>query len=123
MNIADVQIVSAQKGTKVVPPTSDYAASSDTWNEKEYRVRLEQSSTIAGFWEGEPGWVRIDSWPYNELCVILSGEHAIEDEQGNRLKFGPGDSFLVPIGFSGTWHTITQGSKVFVGISSDLSSG
>lgn len=115
VGVAEIQILAKGAGTRVVPTISDYDDSSTGWTEAEHRASVPVGA-IAGFWEGEPGWVRIDDWPYTEVCVILSGSVAIEDVTGARREFGPGESFVVPKGFTGIWRTLTPCEKVFVGI-------
>ena len=115
MTIEQIQKLGPMHGTAVVPAVTDYDASSAHWRETEFRAQTEKGAII-GFWRGEPGWVRIDSWPYREVCVILEGAVALEDEHGKRRTFGPGEAFTVPSGFKGFWHTLEPTQKVFVGI-------
>lgn len=115
MTIADIQPLGSNSGTAVVPALSDYDGASAGWTETEFRASLPGESVV-GFWTGEPGWVRIDIWPYTEVCVIRSGAVEIEDAAGARRQFGPGDSFVIPQGFQGVWHTLERCEKVFVGI-------
>lgn len=115
MTVDDIQIVSSTTGTAVVPGLDDYDAASETWSETEYRAHIPGES-VAGYWTGEPGWVRMDDWPYTEVCVIRSGVVEIEDPTGARRRFGAGDSFVIPQGFGGVWHTVEACEKVFVGI-------
>ena len=49
----------------------------------------------------------------NELCVITAGRVVIEREAGERTTFGPGDAFVVPAGFTGTWEVLEDCSKVY----------
>ena len=121
MTIADVKALTRVDGVQVVPDLADYDDHSEGWAEAEYRAGLEQTRSIAGYWEGEPGWVRIDVWPYNEVCVVLDGRVGIEDESGERREFGAGEAFLIPAGFSGVWHTLEPTRKIFVGVVADLS--
>ena len=116
MSIESLQTLSPKHGTKIVPAPDDYDEVSHSWTEAEYRADLGGSASLAGFWEGTPGWVRIDEWPYHEVCVILSGRVAIEDAVGNRREFGEGEAFAVPRGFRGVWHTLAPTRKIFVGI-------
>jgi uncharacterized cupin superfamily protein len=116
MPIEQVQVLAAGEGTPVVPPLSDYAETSPGWTEVEHRARLTAGHTVAGYWTGEPGSVRIPEWPYDEVCVIFDGRVAIEDADGSRREFGAGDAFVVPAGFDGWWHTLEPTSKVFVGV-------
>lgn len=114
--LADVQVLAPGLGTAVVPPTADYAEVSPGWREVEHRAALGVPGALAGAWEGAPGSVRIPVWPYHEVCVLLTGRVAVEDAAGARREFGPGESFLVPAGFDGWWHTLEPTRKIFVGI-------
>lgn len=105
-----------RSGTMVVPAESDYDDRSAHWSETEFRANLVSTDSVAGFWEGTVGWVAINSWPYNEVCVILRGRVAVEDATGHLDEFGPGQAFLVPVGFRGVWHTLETTEKIFVGV-------
>lgn len=117
MTIADIQTLGSTEGSAVVPPLSDYDEASEEWTEMELRATTPGES-IVGFWTGEPGWVRMDTWPYTEVCVIRSGSVAIEDASGERRVFAGGDAFVIPQGFQGIWHTLEPCAKIFVGIPS-----
>jgi uncharacterized cupin superfamily protein len=119
MPVTEVQRIDRASGVKVVPSLSDYDGHSETWVEAEYRAAPIGTRSIAGYWEGEPGWVRIDRWPYNEVCVILEGSVAIADEAGTEVVFGSGEAFLVPAGFRGVWRTVEPTRKIFVGLMAD----
>ena len=116
MTIAQVQVLAVGEGIPVVPQLDDYAESSTDWREVEHRARLTGGRAVAGVWEGEPGFVRIPKWPYDEICVIQKGRIAIEDAAGHRREFGAGEAFLVPAGFDGWWHTLEPTRKIFVGV-------
>ncbi|MDX6740907.1 cupin domain-containing protein [Actinocorallia sp. A-T 12471] len=119
MAIEQVQILVPGSGTPVVPPVADYDAASDGWTEVEHRAELTHGRSVAGAWTGEPGSVRISRWPYDEVCVVQSGRVAVEDTEGGRREFGPGDAFLVPAGFDGWWHTLEPTRKIFVGLAAE----
>lgn len=99
-----------------VPALTDYDDVSPIWREREFLADTDAHAFIAGAWEGDPGWVRFDAWPYSEICFIQSGRVAVEALDGRRWEYGPGDAFLIPAGFSGVWHTIEPSRKVFVGV-------
>ncbi len=119
MSDITVQRLSRETGEKVVPSLLDYDGVSSGWSEAEYRARLSRTQSLVGFWEGEPGWVAFDSWPYTEVCVILQGKVAIEGLDGQRAEFNAGEAFVVPVGFRGVWHTLEATQKIFVGIPAD----
>jgi hypothetical protein len=116
MSVKPIQRLGIGLGTPIVPEATDYSDASSGWNEIEHRADLPGTQTIAGAWEGQPGWVVIKEWPYHEVCVILTGRVAIESTTGDRVEFGTGESFVVPKGFNGTWHTLEPTQKIFVGV-------
>jgi len=66
-----------------------------------------------GFWESGAGRWRV-SYAEDELCTILSGEVRLESEDGGTWGYGPGDSFVIPAGFKGTWKSIGPVRKLYV---------
>ncbi|MDI2098314.1 cupin domain-containing protein [Ruicaihuangia caeni] len=99
-----------------VPDPASYDEVSDGWTETEYRADFGNSAVEGGYWTGSAGSVAFESWPYTELCVVLRGRVAVEDESGARREFGAGESFVIPQGFKGVWHTLEDTEKVFMGV-------
>lgn len=115
-SIENVQRIhpSALPGSR--PALDSYDAVSDGWSEEEFRADFGNPAVEGGYWRGEPGHVSFDSWPYTELCVIISGRVAVEDRDGACAEYRAGESFLIPQGFTGTWHTLEATEKIFVGV-------
>jgi len=67
---------------------------------------------FAGRWSATRGKWRV-RYTENELCVMTAGRVVIESERGERASFGPGDAFVVPAGFSGTWEVVEDCSKIY----------
>ncbi len=67
---------------------------------------------FAGRWTATRGKWRV-RYTENELCVMTAGRVVIESESGGRNTFGPGDAFVVPAGFSGTWEVLEDCSKIY----------
>ena len=67
---------------------------------------------FAGRWSASRGKWRV-RYTENELCVMTSGRVVIESASGERSSFGPGDAFVVPAGFAGTWEVIEDCSKIY----------
>jgi hypothetical protein len=44
---------------------------------------------------------------------VLAGRVALQSDQGARWEFGPGDSFVVPSGFAGTWEVLEDCRKLY----------
>ncbi len=115
--IEAVREIVATAGMEFVPNLSDYIDPSAGWSEVEYRhLDLQSRRTVVGYWTGEPGSVSFDSWPYTEVCSILSGQVAVADQYGHRKTFGAGQGFIVPQGFRGTWISVESARKIFVAI-------
>jgi uncharacterized protein len=67
---------------------------------------------FAGHWSASRGKWRI-RYTESELCVMTAGRVVIESDSGERHDFGPGDAFVVPAGFSGTWEVLEDCSKIY----------
>lgn len=67
---------------------------------------------FAGHWAATRGKWRI-RYTENELCVMTAGRVVLESDSGERSVFGPGDAFVVPAGFSGTWEVLEDCSKIY----------
>jgi uncharacterized cupin superfamily protein len=113
LTVAAVRTVD-RNGTRVVPDPDGYDRVSEGWSEAEYRAVDLAEDSLGGLWEGEPGSVWFESWPYTEFCVMISGRVAVVDAAGGRREFGPGEAFVVPRGFRGSWETLEPSVKYFV---------
>jgi uncharacterized cupin superfamily protein len=67
---------------------------------------------FAGRWSGTRGKWRV-RYTENELCVMTGGRVVITSDLGQAHTFLPGDAFVVPAGFSGTWEVLEDCSKVY----------
>jgi uncharacterized protein len=67
---------------------------------------------FAGRWSATRGKWRV-RYSENELCVMTAGRVVITSDAGERATFGPGDAFVIPAGFSGTWEVLEDCSKVY----------
>jgi uncharacterized protein len=67
---------------------------------------------FAGRWSATRGKWRV-RYTENELCVMTAGRVVITSDAGERGTFGPGDAFVIPAGFSGTWEVLEDCSKVY----------
>jgi uncharacterized protein len=66
-----------------------------------------------GRWSSTRGKWRIQYTEW-EFCCLTEGRVALEDADGRRTEFGPGDGFVVPAGFKGTWEVIEDCTKFYV---------
>ena len=67
---------------------------------------------FAGFWAATRGKWRV-RYTEHELCHLLAGRVAIVSEDGERVEFAAGDSFVVPAGFVGTWEVLEDCRKLY----------
>jgi uncharacterized cupin superfamily protein len=67
---------------------------------------------FAGRWSATRGKWRV-RYTESELCVMTAGRVVLESATGERCAFGPGDAFVVPAGFVGTWEVIEDCSKIY----------
>ncbi|MFN3208577.1 MAG: cupin domain-containing protein [Roseovarius sp.] len=92
---------------------SDPAAVDRPYTARSWRhFERPESGALAGIWEAEPHLERVDC-DYDELCHLLEGRVRLTDADGVTQEFGPGDSFVVAAGFTGTWENLTPVRKVF----------
>jgi uncharacterized protein len=67
---------------------------------------------FAGRWSASRGKWRV-RYTENELCVMTAGRVVLESAGGARSSFGPGDAFVVPAGFTGTWEVVEDCEKIY----------
>ena len=67
---------------------------------------------FAGRWSGTRGKWRV-RYTENELCVMTAGRVVITSDAGVAGTFGPGDAFVIPAGFVGTWEVLEDCEKVY----------
>lgn len=58
----------------------------------------------AGVWACDAGTLEIRNLAIDEACYLIEGEVTITDLAGNTETFRAGEAFVLPSGFSGTWH-------------------
>jgi uncharacterized protein len=67
----------------------------------------------SGVWSSTRGKWRI-RYSESEFCCLTRGRVALESEAGARWEFGPGEGFVVPAGFAGSWEVIEDCTKFYV---------
>jgi uncharacterized protein len=67
---------------------------------------------FVGRWTATRGKWRV-RYTENELCVMTAGRVVLESTAGERSIFGPGDAFVVPAGFAGTWEVLEDCVKIY----------
>jgi uncharacterized cupin superfamily protein len=56
--------------------------------------------------------LKISNWPVDEFMYFLEGQVEITDEEGSSNIYGPGDTIVMPKGFSGTWRQLSPIRKI-----------
>jgi uncharacterized cupin superfamily protein len=67
----------------------------------------------AGLWECEPGRWRV-VFTENEFCELLEGTLVVTDEDDTSRRYGAGDAFVTPAGYTGTWEVLSRARKRYV---------
>ena len=71
-----------------------------------------QGNFHCGVWVSEPGCWRVH-YTEDEFCLILEGEVELVDASGAAKRYGVGDAFVIPQGFSGSWRSIGNVRKYY----------
>lgn len=66
----------------------------------------------AGYSKYKKITLRLNNWPVDEIMFILEGRVEITDAKGTTHTYGPGDAFVMPKGFSGTWRQLSDIKKM-----------
>jgi len=78
----------------------------------QYRSKGRQLTV--GIWQSEPGTLKTDGYPHDEYCLVLEGHLVIDNRGGAHAEFDPGDSFVIPKGWAGTWKMTRRFKKQYV---------
>jgi uncharacterized cupin superfamily protein len=77
-----------------------------------------KSGVFAGnkvaFWGSEAGTLKAGNYPLDEFVYVLEGDLVTVDADGTRREFHPGDAFVIPKGWAGTWDMKTHFKKIIV---------
>lgn len=69
---------------------------------------------VVGLWASEAGVLQTDAYPHDEYCLVLEGTLVVTNRSGTKDEFKPGDSFVIPKGWAGTWDMKTKFKKQYV---------
>ncbi|MEA2251366.1 MAG: uncharacterized protein QOG70_1608 [Solirubrobacteraceae bacterium] len=67
-----------------------------------------------GVWECTPGGWPIEDRPDTEVVVVVSGAATLTPRDGAPVEIGPGDTAVLPRGWSGRWDVRETLRKVYV---------
>jgi len=65
---------------------------------------------FAGDWSSGVGKWRVE-YSEHEFCQLTEGRVVLTAEDGREWRFGPGDAWVIPAGFRGTWETVEAARK------------
>lgn len=74
----------------------------------------EAATVNVGVWECTPCTEEVSDYPYDQCCFVLEGSLTITDEAGHAETFGPGDAFVIPRGFNGSWRMTERYRNYFI---------
>lgn len=57
---------------------------------------------------------QLKDWPGDEFIYIIEGHVEVTDSAGTSKSYGPGDMFIIPKGFNGTWRQFGTLRKISV---------
>jgi len=104
--------------TSGLPPAEPYLPAADRIlaGHPEQRAwvlyQSEDEKYLCGVWECAPGKWRV-VFDEHEFCQLLAGEIIIVSDAGETTQLGPGDAFVTPKGFTGTWEVRVAARKTF----------
>jgi len=85
-----------------IPPWPDELVLSGT--NKHWQKILHQGEFVVVVYESEAAVIDVSyPFPYDEYVLVLEGEVILTSTSGERQRYGVGESFLVPKGWTGTW--------------------
>lgn len=66
-----------------------------------------------GSWVGQPGSMRSEAYPYDEVFVLIDGLVRLDSENGSSLVVRPGQTCFMPEGWRGVWNTLVPTRKTY----------
>jgi uncharacterized cupin superfamily protein len=76
---------------------------------------LFDGDNIVLVWEGGPAKLIFDEpTTYDEFVVVLKGDLILSYNNGNKATYKPGDMFMLPKGFEGSWEMTSEYRELIV---------
>lgn len=101
----------------IFPIDPQAALAPDPANHGEYYVNNftgAHPGLFAGVWSADEQETVIDSYPVDEVCVVLAGTITLTAADGQVSAFKPGDSFAIRKGTALTWANSPDVRKIYV---------
>lgn len=111
--LIDVSKVDAQRIEKYSPPET--LVRGNPRQVVEIYLDLPDQGIKAGYWEGEEGAYRLEFGPRKvEHFVVMKGLLRVHNPDGTHADFKPGDTCVLPPGFSGVFEILEHARKQFL---------
>jgi uncharacterized protein len=98
-----------------IDPHADLAP--DTAHPGEYYVNNfvgDDHRLFAGVWSADAQETLIESYPVDEVCVVLAGTITLTSPDGQVSEFKAGDAFAIRKGTALTWANSPDVRKIYV---------
>jgi uncharacterized cupin superfamily protein len=111
--LIDISTVDAQRIEKYSP--AETLVRGNPHQIVEIYLELPEQGLKAGFWEGEEGAYRLEFGPGKvEHFAVLEGLLRVHNSDGTHADFKPGDTCVLPPGFTGVFEILVRARKQFV---------
>ena len=99
-----------EAATEVSEPAADRLIAGTPKASVTNRYADDSGQFFAGDWSSDVGKWQVE-YSEHEFCHLLEGHVVLTDEAGKAWRFGPGDAWVIPAGFRGTWETLEPARK------------
>ena len=111
--LIEISAVSWQRTEKFSPPET--LVRGNPRQIVEIYLDLPDQGIKAGFWEGEEGAYRLEFGPEKvEHFTLLEGLLRVHNSDGSYADLKPGDTCVLPGGFTGVFEILAPAKKQFV---------
>ena len=96
-----------------IPPWPEEMVLSGT--NRHWQKVLHEGEFIVALYEAMPAVIDIpEPYPYDEYVRVLEGSVVLTSSGGERQSYEVGDTFLVPVGWTGTWEMPTRFRELII---------
>ena len=96
-----------------IPPWPEEMVLSGT--NRHWQKVLHEGEFIVALYEAMPAVIDIpEPYPYDEYVRVLEGSVVLTSSGGERQSYEAGDTFLVPVGWTGTWEMPTRFRELII---------
>jgi len=111
--LIDISSVDRERIGKYSPPET--LVRGNPHQTVEIYLDLPDQGIKAGFWEGEEGAYRLEFGAGKvEHFVVLEGVLRVHNSDGTHADFKPGETCILPPGFTGVFEILERARKQFV---------